>query len=128
MTFRIELLYVEHHKVGNREEFLNIAVPDAAVCIDAHMYSLLLETLHQWHERLCLECRLTTAEGDTATLTEEGLLVHGHAHDILDVGLIALALCINGIGIGAIEATEVTSLQENYKTQARAVESTQGLV
>ena len=125
VALRIDLFDVEHYKVGQCKEFLDITVPDAAVGVKTHMYPLLMQTLYKRNKSLCLECRLATAEGNTTSLTEERFLIHGHAHNILNVGQFALALGVYRIGVGTIEATEVTSLQKNHKTQTRAVECTQ---
>jgi hypothetical protein len=89
------------------------------------MDTLFLQTLYQRNERLCLESRLATTECHATPFAKERFLVHCHAHDVLNVRLLALTLAVNRIGVGTIETTEVTSLQKNHETQTRTIECTQ---
>ena len=79
------------------------------------MYTLLLESLAERYQRLRLQGRLTTTEGDATTLAKEGLLAYRLLNDVLSIGLLSLATHIYRIGVGAVEATEVATLQEYHK-------------
>ena len=122
MTFRIELLYIEQNQIHQAEKLFYMLVPYASVAIQAYMNAQFLQTLYNRNQFLGLESRFASAKGYTTLLSEERTLTHGHTGNVVYRSFLAFALGVDGIGIGTIEASEVTSLQENYKAKPRAIE------
>jgi hypothetical protein len=87
------------------------------------MNTQFLQTLYHWHQFLGLEGRFASAKGYATLLAEERALTHGHACNLVYRGFLAFSLGVDGIGIGTIEASEVASLQEDYKAKTGPVES-----
>ena len=121
MALGVELLDVEQHEVDLGEELLDVLVPHTAIGVDAGVDAVALEILYYRDEGLGLHGRFATREGDAATLTEEGLLVYCHVNNVFGAcGFTALKF--DGVGVGTIEATEGTALQENDEPETRPVE------
>ena len=121
MALGVELLDVEQNEVDLGEEFLHVLVPYTTIGVDAGVYAVALEVLYYRDEGLGLHGGLATREGDAATLTEEGLLVYRHVDDVLGACSLA-AIEVDGVGVGTVEATEGTALQENDEPETRPVE------
>ena len=121
MAFGVELLDVEQYEVNLCEEFLYVLVPHATIGVDTGVYTVTLEVAHDRDEGLGLYRRFATREGDATTLAEEGFLVYRHVDNVLGACSLT-ALKVDGIGVGTIEATEGTALQENDEPETRPVE------
>jgi hypothetical protein len=92
------------------------------------MYTLLLQSFAERNQSLRLQGWLATTEGYAATLAKEWLFAHCLLDDMLQVGLFGLATEIYGVGISAVQATEVASLQEYHQSQTRAIEGAKRFV
>ena len=109
MALGVELLDVEQHEVNLGEELLDVLVPHTAIGVDAGVDAVALEVLYYRDEVLGLHGGLATREGDAATLAKEGFLVYRHMDNILGARSLT-TLEVDGVGVGAVEATEGTAL------------------
>ena len=121
MALGVELLDVEQHEVNLGEELLDVLVPHTAIGVDAGVDAVALEVLYYRDEVLGLHGRFTTREGHTATLAKEGFLVYRHVDDVFGACSLT-AIKVDGVRVGAVEATEGAALQENDEPETRPVE------
>ena len=122
------LLHTEQYQIYQREQLLDILVPNRSVGVDADVDALLLQSLDEWYQRLRLNGWLATAEGYTTALAEEGLLADSLFDDMLQVGLFCLATKVYSVGVSAIQAAEIAPLQEYHQSQAWTIECSERLV
>ena len=109
MALGVELLDVEQHEVNLGEELLDVLVPHTAIGVDAGVDAVALEVLYYRDEGLGLHGGLATREGDTAPLAEEGFLVYRHVDDVFGACSLT-AIKVDGVRVGAVEATEGAAL------------------
>lgn len=127
VALRVGLLDVEQHQVGEREELLDVGIPERAVGVDAGVDALLAEHAQQRHERPGLEGGLASREGHAAPPAEEGALVDGHAENLFGRRRLPAA-GLNRVGVGAVEAAEVAALEKDDQPQPGAVEGSHRFV
>ena len=125
MPLVIEFLDIQQYQIRQSQHFFYVFVPDASVGINADMDTRLFQHLQQRNQLPGLKGRLSATERDSSFLAEKRLLADGHPENLFRCCLLALSFGIDGIGVGAVQATEIAALQKDNQADTRSVVSAQ---
>lgn len=121
VAFLVGMFDVDHYQVGVVvEQLFDILVKYRPIGVDVGVNTLLLEGFEKKVEVLALQQGFTARNGDSSGFAKVCFQVARPPHQLFDGELFA-APERNGVGVVAIEALEVASLQENHHSNARAV-------
>ena len=120
MSGRIELFYIQKHKIDQREQFFHIRIPYSAVAVQTDMYSIVLKHLDKRNESLCLCSRLTSGKCHPAFLAEKRFFPQCHIQNLFRFCRLASRKG-NRVRIGTIKAAERASLKKYDEPETRPV-------